>query len=89
MNRYFTDTADEDYKEWLKTNKRVFKKINDLLEDIEDNGFGKGLGKPERLKHFEEPTFSRRIDKLNRLVYRPYGDNDILILSCKGHYQDK
>jgi len=47
-----------------------------------------GLGKPEQLKHFKIPTFSRRINHYDRLVYRHYNENDILIISCKGHYED-
>ena len=88
MTPYFTDIADKEYKDWCKSDKKVFKKINDLIDDIEKNGLLFGIGKPEQLKYYEEPTFSRRIDKGNRLVYRQYGDDDLLILSCKGHYED-
>ena len=88
MKRHFSARADKQYQEWHKTDKRTLRKILDLLDDIEDNGFDKGLGKPEQLKHFETPTYSRRIDKSNRLVYRPCGKNDVYIISCKGHYED-
>jgi len=36
-----------------------------LIDSIEENGFLHGIGKPERLKHFIEPVYSRRIDKKN------------------------
>ena len=88
MDRYFTNKADKDYQEWRKMDKKAFRKINDLIDDIEDNGFLNGLGKPEQLKFYKEPTYSRRIDKANRLVYRPYNEYDLLIISCKGHYKD-
>ena len=32
MDRYFSDKANEDYQEWRKTDKKIFKKINDLIE---------------------------------------------------------
>ena len=88
MNRYFTAKADKDYQDWRKTDKKTFSKINDLVDDIEDFGMLGGRGKPEQLKHFNEPTFSRHINKSDRLVYRPQNDNDLLIISCKGHYED-
>ena len=89
MDRYFSAKADEEYRSWAKNDKKIFKRINDLVDDIEENGFLHGIGKPEQLKHFNEPIFSRRIDKSNRLVYSQYNENDLLIISCKGHYQDK
>jgi len=89
MERYFSDQADKEYQEWAKSDKKALKKINDLIDDIETNGYLNGLGKPERLKHFTEPVYSRRIDKKNRLVYCQYNENDLLIISCKDHYSDK
>lgn len=45
-----------------------------------------GLGKPERLKHYNSrEVWSRRIDKKNRLVYEIRAD-EITILSVFGHY---
>ena len=88
MERYFTNQADEEYQTWRKSDKKIFKRINKLIDSIEENGFLQGIGKPEQLKHFTEPVYSRRIDKKNRLVYCPYNDNDLLIISCKDHYQD-
>lgn len=88
MDRYFTAIADKDYQDWCKTDKKLFKKINDLIDDIEKNGLLFGVGKPEQLKYYKEATFSRRINKANRLVYRQYNKDDLLILSCKGHYED-
>ena len=45
-----------------------------------------GTGKPERLKHGS--GYSRRIDDANRLVYEIDEQQNIRILSCKGHYED-
>ena len=89
INRYFTTQADKDYQAWSKTDKKTFRKINALINDIEDSGFLCGLGKPEQLRYYDEPTFSRRINKANRLVYRPYNNGaDLLIIACKRHYED-
>jgi len=89
MNRYFTIRADKEYKDWQKNNINVLVKINDLTDSIEECGMLGGIGKPEQLRHYETPTFSRTITKSDRLVYRPYGEGDLLIISCKGHYDDK
>lgn len=61
--------------------KKTLKRINMLLKDIE-RGYFDGIGKPEPLSGF----WSRRIDDVNRLVYRIVGDV-VEILSCKGHYE--
>jgi len=89
MNRYFTARADKEYKDWQKNNINVFSKINDLADSIEEHGMLGGIGKPEQLRHYDMPTFSRVITKGDRLVYRPHGESDLLIISCKGHYDDK
>jgi len=89
MNRYFSNRVDKEYRNWQKNNINVFIKINDLIDNVEKCGMLNGIGKPEQLRHYETPTFSRAITKSDRLVYRPYGEDDLLIISCKGHYDDK
>ena len=44
-----------------------------------------GIGKPEPLKGNLQGYWSRRIDDVNRLVYRIV-DNRIEILQCRSHY---
>ena len=80
----FTPQAFKDYLEWLTENKKTFKKINDLIRDIQRNGLMKGIGKPEPLKHLK--AYSRHIDDANRLVYASDEKQSLRILSCKGHY---
>ena len=89
MERYFTKQADKEYQDWARSDKNVLKKINELIDDIEENGMMCCKGKPEQLKYFDIPTYSRKITKADRLVYRHYNDKDLLIISCKGHYEDK
>ena len=56
-----------------------------LLVDIQRNGF-EGIGKPEALKENFSGFWSRRIDEVNRLVYK-IENEQILIIQCKGHYE--
>ena len=72
--------------EWQTNDKRTAKRINELIKDIQRNGFMSGIGKPEVLKH--RKTYSRRIDDSNRLVYIGDENQNLRILSCKGHYDD-
>ena len=90
MRIYFSKTAIKEYEAWELSNPKVINKIDELIEDIKENGFLNGKGKPEQLKHHKNPPrFSRHIAKADRLVYSPDGDNNLLIISCKGHYEDK
>ncbi len=43
MNIVFTPTAWEQYTGWLQEDRKMLKRINDLVKDIERNGFLKGL----------------------------------------------
>ena len=85
MQKLWHDRAWEDYKEWLNLDKKIVKKINELIKDIERNGVLKGTGKPEVLKN--ESAYSRRIDEKNRLVYKIV-DGFTWIIACKGHYEE-
>jgi len=83
----FQESAWNEYVYWQTEDKRTLKSINNLIKDIERNGFSDGLGKPERLRSVS--AFSRRIDEKNRLIYRKGNDGTLEIISCKGHYDDK
>jgi len=63
------------------------KRVNQLLKDIERNGYD-GIGKPEPLKGDMSGWWSRRIDDINRLVYR-IDDDKIIIATCRTHYSGK
>ena len=75
-----------DYTEWQLEDRKTLKRINLLIKDIMRNGPSVGIGKPEPLRY--RPAWSRHIDDTNRLVYYIEND-DLIILSCKGHYDDK
>lgn len=85
MNLIWSDISWDEYLAWQQQDKKTLKKINELLKDIKRNGSIEGIGKPEKLKYRD--AYSRRIDSANRLVYNVDSDN-ILIYSCKGHYED-
>lgn len=84
MNKVFTEIAWEDYIYWQVTDKKILKKINELIKDIERNG-NQGLGKPEALKYELDGFWSRRISPEHRLIYR-FDDENIYIVQCRGHY---
>lgn len=87
MNILFTDTGWNQYTEWQRQDKKTVKRINQLLKSIDRDGALQGIGKPELLKHDKSGLYSRQIDKANRLVYEMSG-NQIIVKSCKGHYED-
>ena len=84
MKKIWFDEAWSDYLYWQGQDKKTIKRINALIQDIERNGFDKGIGKPEPLKENLNGLWSRRIDEVNRLVYRVEG-GILQIVSCKGH----
>lgn len=84
MVKAWDDFAWEDYLYWQAQDKKILKRINCLLQDIERNGYS-GIGKPEPLKGSLQGYWSRRINDTRRLVYRIAG-NRIEILQCRSHY---
>lgn len=82
----FSEKAWQEYLYWQTQDKKTLKRVNQLLQDIDRNGYS-GIGKPEPLKGNLSGFWSRRIDDTNRLVYR-LSDDLIEILQCKGHYND-
>ena len=89
MKLTFTRQGLKEYKTWETSSPNTVEKIDELIADIFENGFTDGKGKPEKLKHYKEPVrFSRTISQGDRLVYCRNGE-DLLIISCKGHYDDR
>jgi toxin YoeB len=84
MKIIFTKNSWEDYISWQSDDKRILKKINELIRDIQRTPF-EGKGKPEPLKYDLAGFWSRRIDREHRLVYQ-VDKNEILIYSCRYHY---
>jgi len=80
----FVDESWEDYVYWQETDKKMVRRINELLKDISRNPFS-GLGKPEPLKYKYKGFWSRRINEEHRLIYQ-VRENEVLIAKCRFHY---
>ena len=76
--------AREDYLYWQAESKKNVKRINQLINDMIRHPF-EGIGKPEPLKNNLAGLWSRRIDEEHRIVYL-VDDGNIVIFSCRGHY---
>lgn len=85
MNIIFTHTAWEQYTAWQSEDKKIVKRINQLIKDIERNGLLNGIGKPESLKH--RKACSRRINDEHRLIYNMDDNQNLIIYACKYHYE--
>lgn len=74
----------EDYVYWQTNDKKLLKKINELIKAALRSPF-EGVGKPERLKENLAGYWSRRINDEHRVVYKVYEDR-IHIIQCRFHY---
>jgi toxin YoeB len=81
----FHQTAFDDYGEWAKTDKKLFERIRRIIIETAKTPF-EGIGKPEPLKHELKSYWSRRLTDEHRLVYK-VTDEQIIIVSCKYHYE--
>ena len=77
MRIIFTKNSWEDYSSWLSEDKKMLRKINELIKENQRTPF-EGKGKPEPLKYDLAGFWSRRIDREHRLVYQ-VDKKDILI----------
>lgn len=85
-NLTFAQRGWEDYLYWQVTDKAIVKKINELVKDIQRNGLSEGIGKPEALRY--RKAWSRRINQEHRLIYNFDENQNLVIFSAKGHYED-
>ena len=82
----WTPEAWEDYVYWQHTDKRMAKRVNELLRSALRTPF-EGLGKPEALRFELAGCWSRRMDREHRLVYRvDEGHTALTVLQCRYHY---
>ncbi|MBA3536532.1 MAG: Txe/YoeB family addiction module toxin [Tatlockia sp.] len=80
----WAENAWEDYLYWQVIDKKILKRINSLIKDIQRNPF-QGIGDPEPLKYNWSGYWSRRIDKEHRIIYKLANDA-IYIVQCRYHY---
>jgi toxin YoeB len=82
----FDDKGLEHLEFWHKNDKKIVKKIFELIKDIKRDPFN-GIRKPEPLKNNLNGFWSRRINDEHRLVYT-VNEDVIIIIKCKNHYDD-
>ncbi len=85
MNILFTPQSWEDYQHWLKTDKKILKRINDLIKDAVRSPLD-GIGKPEPLRQGLSGYWSRRITEEHRMVYRQV-ESGLLLIQLRYHYK--
>ena len=84
MKLIFSSKAWDNYLYWQNTDKKMLKRINLLINEIQRTPY-EGIGKPEPLKHGLAGYWSRRIDDEHRMVYQ-YQDDSIFIAQLRYHY---
>ena len=84
MNLVFAPQAWEDYQHWVQTDRKLLKRINELIKDTIRSPYA-GIGKPEPLRHALAGFWSRRITDEHRMVYRVVGKN-LEIAQLRFHY---
>lgn len=84
MKLIFAEQAWEDYVYWQQQDKRMVKRINELIENAMREPFT-GVGKPEPLKHALAGYWSRRITDEHRMVYKPE-TGALLLAQLRYHY---
>ncbi len=84
MKLTFSSKAWESYLYWQATDKKMLKRINTVIKDIQRSPYS-GIGKPEALKHGLAGYWSRRLNDEHRIVYK-YQDEMLLIAQLRYHY---
>ena len=83
----FTQQAQQDVLALQKHYPQLIKKLAKLLDELREHP-RTGTGQVEQLKFFTQETWSRRLNKVHRLVYEIH-ENEVLVLvvSAYGHYK--
>lgn len=84
MRLVWTADAWSDYLYWQTNDRKMLKRVNQLLRDTLRDPF-EGIGKPEPLKYGADGAWSGRITQEHRLVYM-LADGDLVILQVRYHY---
>lgn len=85
LNILFTHHAVADYQYWQEQDKKMLKRVNELINSIQRDGALEGIGEPEKLKGNLSGFYSRRIDTEHRLVYK-VSEQQLSIIACRYHY---
>jgi toxin YoeB len=84
MKLVFSEHAWDDYLYWQRADKKLLKRINLLVQDIQRSPF-EGIGKPEPLKHALSGYWSRRVNDEHRFAYKVEGES-LYIAQLRFHY---
>lgn len=84
MRLLFAEHAWADYLHWQRRDKRMLRRINTLIKDIQRSPYA-GIGKPEALRHGLAGYWSRRINDEHRIVYK-VEDDTVFIAQLRYHY---
>ena len=86
MKIIFTEEGWEDYLWFQETDKKLLKRLNALIKEIQRTPFD-GTGKPEPLRANLSGYWSRRVSIEHRLVYK-VTEEEIVIVACRFHYRE-
>ena len=75
------------YEELRVRDKILHKNLCKISKEMQRGDPGKGLGKPEGLRHNLYGFWSRRLSQKDRLIYR-FDDEAIYIFAIGGHYDN-
>lgn len=82
----FTEDAKKQFVILTKHAPQAVKKLEKIIEELREHP-RTGTGQVEQLRHYKEETWSRRLTREHRIVYRIYDDVvEVLVLSVYGHY---
>ncbi|MDD9821594.1 MAG: Txe/YoeB family addiction module toxin [Gammaproteobacteria bacterium] len=74
----------DDYEDLRRKDKATHDKLCRIIKQLLRNP-AEGDGRPEQLRHYLTETWSRRINRKDRVVYR-YDDQRVYLFAVKGHY---
>ena len=81
-----TERARQDLEYWSRSgNAKKIERINALIQSCLADPLT-GIGVPEQLRFHDQATYSRRIYKTHRLVYRVEG-KALVVISARFHYE--
>ena len=89
MKLVFSLTAWSDYLYWQDNDRDVLKRLNEIIRDTLRSPF-QGIGKPEPLLGQYKGSWSRRINREHRFIYRVSGQGEAQVLeiaACRFHYR--
>lgn len=85
----YSDEALTSIVKYKRSSPQSYKKLLKLIKELHEHP-RVGIGHPEPLKGMGGNTYSREINKKDRLVYEIYEEHiRVYLISVEGHYNDK